>query len=361
MRLALSLARKGEGSVSPNPMVGAVLVRGGRIIGRGWHRRYGGPHAEVHAIRSARGRTRGATVYVNLEPCCYLGKTPPCTDLLIRHGIRHVVIGMLDPNPRVAGKGVRALRKAGIRVTTGVLAEECRRLNRAFAKGIATGMPFVTLKAAQTLDGFIADPAGASHWITGAVARTLVHRMRSFSDAVLVGAGTIVADDPSLTVRHVAGPSPLRIVLDGNLRSPARAKVFREQGNHPTIVVCSRSAAVSRRRKINLIERRGAVVHPLPGRSDGRVSLRALLRFLRKLGIGTLLVEGGADIHAQFLKEDLVDRLYTFVAPDILGGGITAFGNNGKATLGGRRQMQIRSVHVAGRDLLIESEPGKGS
>jgi len=225
MERALALAARGRGMVSPNPMVGAVVVNGGAVVGEGWHRKAGGPHAEVFAFREAGERAKGATLYVTLEPCCHHGKTPPCTDLVIGSGIARVVTAMRDDNPLVCGKGCAQLAAAGIAVEVGLMEKEARRLNESFLTFIRTGRPFVTVKLASTLDGFIADSAGKSAWITGPEARKLVHRWRAWSDAVLVGAGTVLADDPRLTVRDAEGSDPLRVVVDSHLRTPPGAKV----------------------------------------------------------------------------------------------------------------------------------------
>ncbi len=355
MQTCLSLARKGEGEVSPNPMVGAVVVRGSKILGKGYHRRFGGPHAEVHALRGLSEDLRQATLYVNLEPCNYHGKTPPCTELIIRSGIKHVVIGMTDPNPRISGGGVRALRKAGIHVTTGVLEDECRELNRAFIKRMTAGLPYVTLKIAQTLDGYIADSRGNSRWISGERSRRLVHAMRSGHDAILVGAGTVRKDDPHLTVRYGGGRSPLRAIVDGNLTSPPAANVFRDQGRYPTIVFCSARAARTMARRRGALERRGVAVYPFPSGRDGRLDLRSVLRLLSKLGIASVMVEGGSEIYSQFLSQRLADRVYWFIAPRMLGGGLPAYRQSASARLKDTKLLGMKSIQIVGGDMLIEA------
>ncbi|MBI3192960.1 MAG: bifunctional diaminohydroxyphosphoribosylaminopyrimidine deaminase/5-amino-6-(5-phosphoribosylamino)uracil reductase RibD, partial [Ignavibacteriae bacterium] len=228
IKQCLTLARKGAGSVSPNPMVGCVIVKNGKVIGTGYHQKFGEPHAEVHAINSAKESVNGATVYVNLEPCNYFGKTPPCTKLLIKSKIKRVVVGMLDPNLKVSGKGINQLQKAGIEVIAGVLEDEAKKLNEAFTKYIQTNRPFVTLKIAQTLDGKIADKNRKSQWITGAASLKYVHQLRVENDAVLVGAGTIKADDSLLTVREVEGRNPIRIIIDGNFNVSEDARIFHD-------------------------------------------------------------------------------------------------------------------------------------
>jgi len=319
----LSLAARGAGHVSPNPLVGCVVVKRGRVIGRGFHRRFGGPHAEVNAIRSAREPVRGATLYVNLEPCHVYGKTPPCTDLIIKSGIAHVVVGMKDPNPLISGRGIRKLRRAGIRVTVGVLARECRRLNEFFTRFITTGLPFVTLKIAQSLDGKI----GGSKvgWITGRASRTLVHILRSRYDAVLVGAGTVVKDNPRLTVRHTRGRNPVRIVLDGKFAVSERAAVFKQSAGARTILISDAMYIRRHAGKRSKLRRKGVEILELTGRGNGRIPLRSVLKAVGSRGIASILVEGGASVFSAFLREDLCDKLLVFVAPKIIGKGVAAF------------------------------------
>ncbi|HLA99835.1 MAG TPA: bifunctional diaminohydroxyphosphoribosylaminopyrimidine deaminase/5-amino-6-(5-phosphoribosylamino)uracil reductase RibD, partial [Bacteroidota bacterium] len=264
MAECLDLAARGRGAVSPNPMVGAVIIRRGKIIGRGYHRKFGGPHAEVNAIRSCRGPVRGATLYVNLEPCCHHGKTPPCTELIIRSGISRVVVGMKDPNPLVSGRGLRALRGAGLSVTSGVLSKECEKLNEAFSKHLSTGQPLVTIKIAQSADGVVADYRGSARWITGEAARRDGHRRRGESDAILVGAGTITQDDPLLTVRHIRGRQPLRVVLDGKLSVETGARIFKDR-RHPVVLVTTERAFVRHRKKASVLGRRGVTFIIFPG------------------------------------------------------------------------------------------------
>ncbi len=355
MRLCLSLARKGEGEVSPNPMVGAVVVKDGSVIAKGYHRRFGGPHAEVYALRNLRGDLRRATLYVNLEPCNYHGKTPPCTELIIRSGIRNVVVGMTDPNPRVAGGGIRALRRAGVRVRAGVLDEQCREFNRAFIKRMTAGMPYVTAKVAQTLDGYIADSRGRSRWISGEESRRFVQALRATHDAILVGAETVRKDDPRLTVREGPERRPLRVVIDGNLSSPPGAKVFRNQSSIPTIVFCGAKAAKKFHSRKARLERQGVAVYPFPVNASGRIDAKKILRLLSRLGIGSVLVEGGSDIFGQFLDQRLIDRLYCFIAPKILGGGVPAFRMAVPATVDSARRMDMKSIRDSGGDMLIEA------
>jgi diaminohydroxyphosphoribosylaminopyrimidine deaminase/5-amino-6-(5-phosphoribosylamino)uracil reductase len=344
----LRLARKGAGRVSPNPMVGAVLVHGGKVVGQGYHRRFGGPHAEVEAIRTARRSVRGSTLYVNLEPCSYFGKTPPCTDLLIRSGIRRVVVGRKDPNPRVSGRGIRQLRQAGIDVSVGVLEEECRRLNECFEKFITTGRPFITVKIAQTLDGRIA--GGSSRWITAAGSRVIVHALRAEYDAVLVGARTAVLDDPELTVRMVRGRNPLRIILDGSLSVPAGARVFRTTRDRRTLLITSARASKANPRKIRGLLERGVEVLEVHSTRKGMVSLAAAVQVLGAMGIASVLVEGGATVFTGFLQERLADKLIVFVAPKLYGRGTHAL----KALAADLPLGPLRSRSVDG-DVMLET------
>ena len=313
MRRALALARRGGPRVSPNPMVGCVLTRSGRIVAEGWHARYGGPHAEAAALAKAGARARGCTAYVNLEPCCHTDKqTPPCVKALIAAGVRRVVAGTRDPNPKVSGKGLRELKKAGIRVADGVLEKECVELNRPFAVRMTEGRPYVILKAAASLDGRIEAPDGRSKWITSPQARRASHLMRAQADAVLVGVGTVLKDDPLLT-SHGKGRDPVRVVLDSRLRIPRTAKILR--GSAPTWVATSRRG-FGRPRSL-----RAPVVSALRvPRNGSGLNLRALGRELLRMGVGTLLVEGGSRVHTAFLEKGLVDEVRLFLAPKLLGG-----------------------------------------
>jgi diaminohydroxyphosphoribosylaminopyrimidine deaminase/5-amino-6-(5-phosphoribosylamino)uracil reductase len=336
MRLALRLARRGYGATSPNPMVGAVLVKGGEIIGRGWHRKAGFPHAEIEALRDAQkhGRNpKGATLYVTLEPCCTHGRTPPCTEAIIAAGIKQVVVGATDPNPHHAGKGFKILQHAGIQVVHGILAGECSRLNESFNHWIVQRTPFVTVKAAMTLDGKIATASGESKWITGEKARAYGMKLRQGSDAILVGVNTILADDPSLTVRKAeniqhstfnAQTSWLRrIVLDSMARTPLKAKIVSDGFCRLTsIVVCEKAP----KDRIRALRDQGVNIMVVPRRepaSDGRhleIDLQKLLKILGAQTVTSLLVEGGGEVNASFLLGGFAQRVAFFYAPKILGG-----------------------------------------
>jgi diaminohydroxyphosphoribosylaminopyrimidine deaminase/5-amino-6-(5-phosphoribosylamino)uracil reductase len=356
MAECLRLAAKGRGRVSPNPLVGAVVVRRGRIIGKGYHRRFGGPHAELEAIGSCRASTTGATLYVNLEPCCHVGKTPPCTGLIISSRIARVVVGMTDPNPLVSGKGLAALRRAGIRVETGVLEGECSRLNAAFARHVTTGMPLVTLKIAQTTDGVVADRNGAGRWITGEASRADAHARRSASDCVLVGAGTVRRDNPRLTVRRAPGPQPVRAVLDGRFTVTTGANVFAGIRSSPTVLITSEGAFARHRRKAKTLARKGVVFLVFPGRRGGYIPPGEILHALGARGFTSVLVEGGPRVWGSFVNERCADRLVLYTAPSLLGGDRLAFGRLRPSTLERRLRLSDVSVRRLGEDVLTEAE-----
>jgi diaminohydroxyphosphoribosylaminopyrimidine deaminase/5-amino-6-(5-phosphoribosylamino)uracil reductase len=297
-------------------MVGAVLVRNGAIVGSGFHRFAGGDHAEIVALKKAGSKAKGSTLYINLEPCDHQGRTPPCTRSLIAAGVKEVVAGMKDPNPLVSGKGLRTLRRAGIKVRVGILEGECRTLNEAFIKYITRHLPFVTLKLAASLDGKIATASGDARWISCETSRATVHRLRNRYDAALVGAGTVVMDDPQLTCRMAGGRDPWRIILDGRLRIPLTATVLRQPDSDKNIVVTSNRAPAD---KVRALESLGATVWRLP-LHQGAVPWLAVLKRLAKMGIISVLIEGGAITAAGALKEKVVDKMLLFYAPKLLGG-----------------------------------------
>lgn len=315
MKTALELALKGSGSVSPNPLVGCVIVRDGIVIGKGWHERYGGPHAEVNAVRDAGGDVAGAEVYVNLEPCSHHGKTPPCADLLVEKGVARVIIGVTDPNPKVNGEGAERLRAAGIEVITGVLEDECKRINAGFILRIKENRPFVTLKTASSLDGKIALEDGSSKWITGPESRKLVHAMRAANDAVITGIGTVLADDPQLTVREAAGRTPLRVVLDRELRVPESAKIL-DVSEGPVLLISGFPASPE---KIKRLKQRAVDVEIVDCRPEDE--MQAILALLCRKGVNYLMVEAGAGVTGAFISSHKVDKLCLFVAPKIMGRG----------------------------------------
>jgi diaminohydroxyphosphoribosylaminopyrimidine deaminase / 5-amino-6-(5-phosphoribosylamino)uracil reductase len=364
MRLCLRLARRGHGDTSPNPMVGALLVRRGTIIGRGWHRRAGEPHAEVEALRDAQRRGRnakGATLYVTLEPCCTHGRTPPCTDAIIQAGVRRVVLGAIDPNARHAGRGVVLLRRAGITVEQGVLAEECTRLNEAFNHWIVERLPFVTVKAAMTLDGKIATRSEESKWITGEPARACAMKLRAGSDAIVVGINTVLADNPSLTVRRPKAEGGTenrlrRIVLDAQARTPLVAKLVRDEDSKLTTIVVSRQAPHARIRKLS----RRVRVMVAPSRAK-RIDLRWLLKKLGTENVTSLLVEGGGEVNASFLLAGLAQRVAFFYAPKILGGADARKAVAGTGVKGLKDALDLTDVqwHRVGKDWLLLARVGR--
>ena len=351
MARALELAARGLGRTFPNPPVGAVLVRGDRVVGAGWHRRAGGPHAEIVALRAAGARARGATLYVTLEPCTHFGRTPPCLDALLPVGLRRVVVAMADPNPRVRGRGIAGLRRAGVPVAVGPGAEEARRLTAGYAMRVRSGRPLISLKLATTLDGRIAASTGDARWVTGAAARRLAHGLRAVSDAVLVGAGTVRADDPRLTCRLRGGGDPIRIVVAGpTLRLPPRAHVL-ARGGPPTWIVAPASTAPGR---VRALRRRGVEVILVTG-AGGRVPFDALAQALGARGLTSVLIEGGGDVAAAALRARVVDRLVLFVAPRLLGGdGVAAIGPIDIRAMRAALRVEGLSVARVGDDLVLE-------
>ena len=319
MKRALRLARRGR--TSPNPMVGAVVVREGQVVGEGFHPKAGEPHAEVFALNQAGELARGADLYVTLEPCCHQGRTPPCTDAVIESGVKRVFAAMQDPNPQVGGKGIEILRRAGIEVQVGLMESEARDLNEAYIKRVTTGLPFVLWKAAMTLDGKIATRTGDSRWVTGEKARRHVHRLRAEADAVLVGVGTVIADDPLLTVRDAgtrrrgdAERQPIRVVVDSEGRTPVGSKVLSSEA--PTVIITRRNAP-----EVNLdrLWESGATVMGVRD-IEGRIDLRYAMSELAKMGVNRVLLEGGGELAASMLAEGLIDRGLIFIAPKIVGG-----------------------------------------
>lgn len=360
MQIALELAEKGRGWTSPNPMVGAVVVKNGRIVGRGWHQKAGGPHAEVCAIADAGGQSRGATLYVTLEPCNHHGRTPPCTEAILAAGISRVVYAMADPNPEVAGGGGAYLASRGIRVQGGVLAAEAGRLNECFIKFVTTGRPFVVLKCAATLDGKIATRTGDSKWVTGPAARRHVHRLRHWMDAILVGINTVRSDDPSLTARleNEKTRDPARIVLDTRLSIDEEARVLRQSSPAETIIA---TAAEANPEKAGRLGNLGARVLRLPASKKG-VDLEALVEALGQMRITSLLVEGGSRVSAAFLSAGLVDKICFFYAPKILGGdGIPICSGPGPRQMDEALRVADVTVKHFDGDFLVEGYIGRQS
>ncbi len=330
MKRAIVLARRGRGAVEPNPMVGCVIVKGGRVVGAGWHRKFGGPHAEVDALRDAGRSAKGATAYVTLEPCRHFGKTPPCAKALVEAGVKRVVIGVRDPHP-TSGGGVAVLRRAGVEVEVGLCAEQCAELIAPFVKGVAHGLPYVTLKWAQTLDGAIATAAGHSRWISNEQSRQHVHRLRGVADVVMVGIGTALADDPWLTARGVrVRRVARRVVVDPGLRLPGKAKLLATLDEAPLTLAVSRKVLTERAAKADRLRKAGVELVPLSDKRDrhGLLRLKPLLAHLHKAHQATnVLVEGGAGLHGALVAQGLADELLAFIGPKLLadGRGLPAF------------------------------------
>ena len=358
MKLALGLARRGIGWTSPNPVVGAVLVKDNLIIGRGYHHRFGDNHAEVNALQNATAEPAGATLYVTLEPCCHHGKTPPCVDAIISNKIERVIIGTLDPNPEVNGKSVKILNENGIETRVGVLEEECRELNEAHFKYMTTGLPLVTLKFAQTLDGRIATASGDSQWISSEEFQKLAHRLRAVNDAVLVGINTVLADDPQLTVRLVRGKNPTRIILDPGLRTPLKSKIVRACDVAPVIIATTEQADTQKASQL-----RGLGVEVLEVQSDasGCIDLKHLLQALGERNISSLLVEGGAKVITSFLHQKLADKVVAALAPKILGKGIDAVGELDIIRISQALKLTLQKISRVGNDIVIEARVDRSS
>lgn len=355
MKRALALAERGVGRVDPNPLVGAVIVRDGTIIGEGWHEAFGGAHAERNAFASCKKNgqsAEGATLYVTLEPCCHYGKTPPCTEAVFENGIARVVIGSADPNPLVAGKGIRLLREKGIEVITGVLQEECEMLNAVFFHYIRNKTPYVTMKYAMTMDGKTATYAGHSKWITGAPARVRVHEDRNRYMSIMTGIGTVLADDPMLNCRIPDGRQPIRLICDTHLRLPLTARVVRTAEEQPTwILTCCAYAE-----KQAAYQKAGCRIFELP-QKDGHLDLQAAMELLGAEGIDSIYLEGGAGLNASALTAGIVQALHCYLAPKLFGG------SGAKVPVGGSGvefpsqafMLELKKITPYGEDLLLES------
>jgi len=338
-------------------MVGAVVVRGSKIVGRGYHHRAGEAHAEVIALADAGRAARGATLYVNLEPCCHYGRTPPCVDAVVEAGIARVVAGMIDPHQRVAGRGVASLRQAGLRVDVSVREDECLRLNEVFVKYATRKLPFTVLKLAASLDGRIATATGDSRWVTGERARRYVHQLRNRYDAVLVGSGTVLADDPLLTCRLPGGRDPWRVVLDRRLRTPVTAKLLRQNPREKTIVVTGEASSAKRKKNL---ERTGVQVWTLPVR-DGTIPFGRLLRRLGAIGITSVMIEGGTVTAGRAIAEKMVDKVFCFYAPKFIGGdGLPMLPPLGVTRMSGCYRLSNIEVRRLGEDVLLTAYVWKG-
>jgi diaminohydroxyphosphoribosylaminopyrimidine deaminase/5-amino-6-(5-phosphoribosylamino)uracil reductase len=353
MKRALTLAKKGVGSTSPNPAVGCVIVKNGAIIGEGWHKRAGGPHAEIFALEMAGEEARGADVYVTLEPCCHTGKTPPCCDALIEAGVKRVVVGMSDPNPQVDGGGLRALEQAEIETLCGILENDCRAINLPFIKQVTTGMPHVTYKCAMTLDGNIATITGESRWISCEQSRKYVHKMRASMDAIMVGVDTVIADNPQLTVRHVAGKNPLRIIVDTRLRTPESVNVLNGELSSRTIIATTES---NPRVHLRYIKQGATII--VCAEYDGRVSMIDLLQKLGIMGVQSILLEGGSRLAGSMLQLGLIDELVFFMAPKIIGSnGFAPFTLQGITKMAHAIKLDFTDIRRIGSDIVVTARP----
>ena len=355
MQRALKLAGKAKGRTSPNPLVGAVVVKDGKVIGEGYHQKVGTPHAEVHALNAASENAKDATLYTNLEPCCHWGRTPPCTEALIRAGITDVYIAAVDPNPSVAGKGVHQLEKAGIRVHVGVCKQEAEELNEVHTKYIQTGMPFVILKIAMSLDGKIATASGESQWITSEASRQRGHEIRDAVDAILVGRGTVERDNPALTTRLQGrqGQDAIRIVMDSHGRTPTDARIFDAESGAGVIVAVTPEAPPE---NVKALEKSGAEVITVP-EAHGSVCFKSLMEILGKREITSILIEGGGEINASAVAAGIVDKIMCFIAPKIIGGRNAPgpIGGNGVPSLTDVPHLRrIRITPMPDADFLIE-------
>jgi len=360
MWMALDLARQGRGRTSPNPMVGAVIVQESEVVGTGYHQAAGSPHAEIIALEKAGKKAKGATLYLNLEPCCHQGRTGPCTEAIINAGISRVVAAMQDPNPLVSGKGFARLREAEIKVKEGVLEEKARQLNEGFIKYIATSRPFVAIKVAMSLDGKIGTITGDSQWITGEKARQFVHRLRDHTDVIMVGIGTVLKDNPRLTTRieDGGGKDPVRVIVDSTARLPIDAKVVEGTSTARTILAVTEQAPLD---KLKSLEEKGVEIIKLPS-IQGFVDLVALMKELAKRDLTAVLVEGGGTLNYSLLSQGLVDKLYVFIAPLILGGrqSPTAFGGSGIESLSKAWLVEDIEMKQFDQDLLLIGYPVPG-
>jgi diaminohydroxyphosphoribosylaminopyrimidine deaminase/5-amino-6-(5-phosphoribosylamino)uracil reductase len=350
---ALRLARRGLGKVSPNPLVGAVIVKGGRVIARGYHHYFGGDHAEVDALKNAGEDVTGSTLYVTLEPCRHRGKTPPCTDAIIKAKIAKVVVCMLDPFPEMRGKSIELLNQHGIETAVGVLEKECRALNEVYLKWVTTGLPYVTVKWAQTLDGKIATAQGRSRWISSPASLKLAHRLRATHDAILVGVNTVLKDNPELTTRLVKGRNPVRVILDSRLRIPLDSKVLSNQSAAKTLVP---STSAAPEEKLAALKNMGIEVLTLPPDSSSRVDLKALLKTLAQRQISSVLVEGGAGVITSFLRLALADKIICIIAPKIMGTGTAPIADLNITDVTQSLKMTFTKVYRSGEDIVVKAK-----
>ncbi|MCF7875646.1 bifunctional diaminohydroxyphosphoribosylaminopyrimidine deaminase/5-amino-6-(5-phosphoribosylamino)uracil reductase RibD [Candidatus Bipolaricaulota bacterium] len=355
MNEALSLARRGGGFVNPNPQVGAVVVRDGEIVGKGYHEKFGAPHAEVRALEDAGTKAEGSTMYVTLEPCVHYGKTPPCTDAIIESGITRVYVAMKDPNSKVSGKGVDRLKEAGVEVFLGLMKEEAESVNEIYLHYVETGRPFVLLKLAMTMDGKIATKTGDSRWISSGPSRELVHELRARYSGVLVGVNTVISDDPRLNVRKAEGPDGTRFVLDTDGRTPPDARLLDLESSAPTVIATGEGVSYG---EVESLKEAGAEIWPLPA-SHGRIDLIDLLEKMGSSGYDSLLVEGGGEVAWDFLSQGLVDKVRFFYSPKIAGGekAIPAVSGSGVEKIDQGIRLKKYSVSRIGEDFSVVGYP----
>ncbi len=354
MQMAIELAKKGMGFVNPNPLVGAVIVKNGIVVGKGWHEYFGGPHAEVNAIKDAGKDTEGATIYVTLEPCSHYGKTPPCSLEIIKNKFSRVVIGSTDPNPLVAGSGTEMIRNAGIEVTSGILENETRKLNEVFFKFIQTKTPFVVIKTAMSLDGKIATNTGDSRWISGEESRKTVHKLRNQYSGIMVGINTVIKDDPLLSIRNINGKTknPVRIIVDSKARTPFEARVINSPETAPVILAVTHQAPAG---KLNQLKKNGVGIIVCPEKNK-RVDLKYLMQELGKQDIDSILLEGGGTLNFETLQEGIVDKMIVFIAPKIIGGthALTPVEGEGIGRLSEAVELQKINIKQSGEDIMLE-------
>ena len=357
MLRAIELAKKGIGHTAPNPMVGAVIVKDGRIIGEGYHKKCGELHAERNAFASLTESAEGADIYVTLEPCCHYGRTPPCTQAIIENKISRVFIGSRDPNPLVSGKGAALLREHGIEVFEDFLIDECDEINPVFFKYITTKTPYVVMKYAMSLDGKIAAHTGKSKWITGETARNHVHNLRGYYSAILVGIGTVIADNPMLNCRLDNAHQPIRVIVDTNLKIPLESKICKTSNEFPTIIACVNADTDKKKQLENL----GITVAVLP-ESGGHVCLKSLMKYLGEMQISSVLIEGGGEINESALRADIVDHIYAYIAPKIIGGKTAKTPVEGLGADSPDTGAKLKNPKITqlGEDILIEYDIERG-
>jgi len=353
MREALKLAKKGKGFVSPNPMVGCVIVAYNKIVGRGYHKKFGGKHAEINALHDAGVKAHNATMFVTLEPCCISGKTPPCTNTIIKSGVAKIIVAIKDPNPHISGRGIQLLKKQGISVEIGVEKIEASRLIKFFTTFITSGKPYIALKIAQSIDGKIADYRGKSKWITNSASRQLVQELRSEYDAVLVGINTVIKDNPRLTSRIPNGRDPFRLIADSNLHIPLSSKIITQNHDKKTIIITTKKVS---NKKVSVLEKKGVRVWKVNSIGKSRVSMNSLASRAGSFGISSILVEGGQKIWSSLLDSGLAKKVYIFIAPALISGGLPAFNTRKKFTVQSKLTLKNTKTTFLAGDILMEGD-----